>query len=153
MNNVYEVTNNDFIITTDIEKIDIQTVHAFLSNESYWAKDISFETVKKSIENSLTFAILHQHKTVGFARLVTDKATFAYLADVFVITGYRRKGLGKWLIKTIHNHPELQGLRRWILATKDAHDLYSQFGWSKITEEQYRRFMQMHQADMYKNQQ
>lgn len=150
MNNVYETVNGEYMITTNVAKMDIAVVHNYLSNESYWAKDIPIETVQKSIDNSLCFAVLHQNKQVGFARVITDKATFAYLADVFILPEFRRKGLGKFLIESIHNHPELQGLRRWILATKDAHDLYSQFGWSQITEEQYRRFMHLHRADIYK---
>jgi GNAT superfamily N-acetyltransferase len=93
---------------------------------------------------------LYKNQQIGFARVITDKATFAYLADVFIIKEYRGRGLSKWLLQTIHAHPELQGLRRWLLGTKDAHDLYTQFGWSSITEEQYRRFMQLHDANVYK---
>ena len=150
MNNVYENRNGEYIITTNTGKIDLNVVHHFLSKESYWAKDIPLEIVKKSIENSLCFSMFYKNQQIGFARVITDKATFAYLADVFIIMEYRGKGLSKWLLQTIHAHPELQGLRRWLLGTKDAHDLYTQFGWSSITEEQYRRFMQLHDADVYK---
>ena len=150
MNNTYESINGEFFITTDSVKINLNTVHQFLSQESYWAKDVPIEIVKRSIENSLCFSVFYKDQQIGFARVITDKATFAYLADVFIIKEYRGKGLSKWLLQTIHAHPELQGLRRWLLGTKDAHDLYTQFGWSSITEEQYRRFMQLHNANVYK---
>jgi len=150
MNNTYESIKGDFFITTDSVKINLNTVHQFLSQESYWAKDVPVEIVKRSIENSLCFSVFYKEQQIGFARVITDKATFAYLADVFIIKEYRGKGLSKWLLQTIHAHPELQGLRRWLLGTKDAHDLYTQFGWSSITEEQYRRFMQLHNANVYK---
>jgi len=150
MNNTYESINGEFFITTDSVKINLNTVHQFLSQESYWAKDVPIEIVKRSIENSLCFSVFYKDQQIGFARVITDKATFAYLADVFIIKEYRGRGLSKWLLQTIHAHPELQGLRRWLLGTKDAHDLYTQFGWSSITEEQYRRFMQLHNANVYK---
>jgi len=150
MNNTYESIKGDFFITTDSVKINLNTVHQFLSQESYWAKDVPVEIVKRSIENSICFSVFYKEQQIGFARVITDKATFAYLADVFIIKEYRGKGLSKWLLQTIHAHPELQGLRRWLLGTKDAHDLYTQFGWSSITEEQYRRFMQLHNANVYK---
>ena len=150
MNNTYESIKGEFFITTDSVKINLNTVHQFLSQESYWAKDVPVEIVKRSIENSLCFSVFYKEQQIGFARVITDKATFAYLADVFIIKEYRGKGLSKWLLQTIHAHPELQGLRRWLLGTKDAHDLYTQFGWSSITEEQYRRFMQLHNANVYK---
>ncbi len=152
MNKVYEVINNDYLISTDIKKISVQIVYDYLSTESYWAKDISFSTVQKSISNSMCFGLFYKNMQIGFARVVTDKATFAYLADVFIIAEHQNKGLGKWLIKTIHTHPDLQDLRRWMLVTKDAHNLYTQFGWSSITEEQYRRIMQKHNTDVYKKQ-
>ena len=150
MNNTYESIKGEFFITTDSVKINLNTVHQFLSQESYWAKDVPIEIVKRSIENSLCFSVFYKDQQIGFARVITDKATFAYLADVFIIKEYRGRGLSKWLLQTIHAHPELQGLRRWLLGTKDAHDLYTQFGWSSITEEQYRRFMQLHNANVYK---
>ena len=150
MNNTYESIKGEFFITTDSVKINLNTVHQFLSQESYWAKDVPIEIVKRSIENSLCFSVFYKEQQIGFARVITDKATFAYLADVFIIKEYRGRGLSKWLLQTIHAHPELQGLRRWLLGTKDAHDLYTQFGWSSITEEQYRRFMQLHDANVYK---
>jgi GNAT superfamily N-acetyltransferase len=133
---IYEVQQNEFCISTDKSKLDIMTIHEYLSKESYWAKNIPVETVKKSIEGSLCFGLYVTEnsiaKQVGFARVITDCVTFAYLADVFVLEKYRGRGLSKWLMKTIMVCPDLQGLRRWLLATKDAHGLYLQFGFSAL---------------------
>ena len=132
---IYEAGKNKFIISTDKSKLNIQFIHNYLSNESYWAKNIPVNTVKKSINGSCCFGLyINENKNVlaatqiGFARVVTDFATFGYLADVFIVENYRGKGLAKWLVKVIMNHPDLQGLRRWMLATKDAHALYAKFG-------------------------
>ena len=132
---IYEAGKNKFIISTDKSKLNIQFIHNYLSNESYWAKNIPVNTVKKSINGSCCFGLyINENKNVlaatqiGFARVVTDYATFGYLADVFIIEKFRGKGLAKWLMKVIMNHPDLQGLRRWMLATKDAHALYAKFG-------------------------
>src|SRR5215470_10026593 len=122
---IMEWQKDDYILSTDKSRIDISAVHDFLS-QSYWAEGIPRETVKRCIENSLCFAIYHHEMLVGFARAISDFATFAYLADVFVLPGHRGKGLSKWLIQIIVNHPQLQGLRRFTLATKDAHGLYAQ---------------------------
>lgn len=138
----------DYFISTDFRSLNIEIIHQYLSKESYWAKNVPFDIVKKSIENSFCFGVYHLNKQIGFARLVTDKATFAYLADVFILPEHRGKGLAKWLMDTIHTHPELQGLRRWMLATRDAHKLYTQFGWTPITDPE--RFMQLHNPDIYK---
>ncbi len=151
MNNHYEATQGDYLITTDPAKLDVDAIHHYLSQESYWAAGIPKPVVEKSINNSLCFGLYYKDAQVGFARLVTDKATFAYLADVFVITAHRGKGLSKWLMQTIHAHPELQNLRRWWLGTKDAHSLYEQFGWTRITDDVAKRFMQKHNPDVYKN--
>ena len=123
----YTVTENNFIISTDKSKIDIDYVHQFLSN-SYWSPGVPMETVKRAMQNSLCFGVYDNGRQVGYARMITDTAIFAYLADVFIDENYRGKGLGKWLIKVTLAHPDLQGLRRIILATKDAHSLYAQFG-------------------------
>jgi GNAT superfamily N-acetyltransferase len=138
-----------YTISTDNAKLDIGVIHHYLSEESYWAKNIPLEVVKRSIDNSLCFGLYHQHTQIGFARLITDKATFAYLADVFIIESYRGKGLSKWLVQTIQIYPEVQGLRRWMLGTKDAHGLYAQFGWTPLPEEMVSRFMQLHNPDVY----
>ncbi|MDB5153233.1 MAG: family N-acetyltransferase [Mucilaginibacter sp.] len=121
-------TKKGFSISTDKSLIDFETVYSYLSNDSYWAKGMPAEMLRKAIENSICFGVYQQNKQVGFARVVTDKATFAYLCDVFILADYRRLGLSKWLIQTIKQYPELQGLRRWSLATADAHELYTQFG-------------------------
>mgnify|MGYP000925243225 FL=1 len=142
-------TYKDYVISTDIQQLDITLIHDYLSNESYWAKGIPLDVVKKSIQHSLCFGIYKGEQQVGFARVITDKATFAYLADVFVLPGHRGKGLSKWLMEFIHAYPELQGLRRWMLGTKDAHGLYEQFGWKIFTEEASKRFMQLHNPDLY----
>lgn len=127
----YTITENKFIISTDKSKIDLEFVHGFLSN-SYWSPGVPMETVKKAMHGSLCFGVYENDKQVGYARMVTDTATFAYLADVFIDENYRGKGLGKWLVKTILAHPDLQGLRRIMLATRDAHALYEQLGFIAI---------------------
>jgi N-acetylglutamate synthase-like GNAT family acetyltransferase len=120
-----------YSISTNKEKLEIDVIHTFLSN-SYWAKDIPLEIVKKSIDNSLCFGVYYENKQVGFARVISDFATFAYLADVFILEGHRGKGLSKELMKVVFAHPQLQGLRRFCLGTRDAHQLYEQFGFTVI---------------------
>lgn len=139
-----------YTISTDRTLLNVDMIHQYLTEESYWAAAIPYETVKRSIENSICFGVYNEEKQIGFARLITDKATFAYLADVFILTEHRGKGLSKWLMQTIQDHPELQGLRRWMLGTKDAHALYEQFGWTVLSEEIRPRFMQRHFPDVYK---
>lgn len=117
-----------FRISIDKSAIDIDFVHDYLSNQSYWAKGVSREIVERSIRHSLCFAVYQQKKQIGFARVITDFATFAYLADVFIDKNYRKKGLSKWLVQTILKHENLQGLRRIMLVTSDAQSLYAQFG-------------------------
>ncbi len=129
---IYETVKNDLVISTDRSKIDIPFVHDYLSDESYWAKNIPIDIVKKSIEGSLCFGIYHLNKQIGFARVITDHATFGYLADVFIAEKFRGQGLGKWLMRSIMDHPGLQGFRRWMLATKDAQGLYAQFGFKPL---------------------
>lgn len=144
---LYEIHKDDYLISTDQSLLNLYIVHRFLSNESYWAKNIPLHIVETSIKNSLCFGVYSSGEQVGFARLITDKATFAYLADVFIITAYRGKGLSKWLMETIHAHPELQTLRRWMLGTLDAHELYKKFGWTALPEPA--RFMQKHNPNVY----
>lgn len=121
-----------FTISTDTTLLDFDAIYNYLKNESYWAKGIPAQTLEKAIQNSLCFGVHKQGKMAGFARVVTDKATFAYICDVFILTEYRGLGLSKWLIQTIREHAELQGLRRWSLATADAHGLYKQFGFTPV---------------------
>jgi GNAT superfamily N-acetyltransferase len=142
-----EWRKDDYVLSTDKSKIDVEIIHQVLSH-SYWAENIPLEVVEKSIDNSFCFAIYHHHKTVGFARVVSDFATFAYLADVFIVPEERGKGLSTWLIGTILDHPQLQGLRRFTLATRDAHDLYARFGFTPFDKPE--RWMQKHDPGVYK---
>lgn len=132
---VHEVVKNNFIISTDKNKLNVDYIHNYLCNESYWAKNIPSAIVKKSIDGSLCFGLYKTDgdknifdRQIGFARVVTDYATFGYLADVFVDEKFRNQGLAKWMMEEIMKHENLQGLRRWMLATLDAHTLYAQFG-------------------------
>jgi N-acetylglutamate synthase-like GNAT family acetyltransferase len=121
-----------FLISTDKTLLDVVLIHHFLDQLSYWGKGISLKTVETSIQNSLCFGLYQHKKQVGFARVITDQATFAYLCDVFVLPENRKSGLSKWLIQTVRNHPTLKNLRRFTLATADAHQLYEQFGFSTL---------------------
>ena len=142
-----DFVKDGFTISTEKEKLDIDLIHSFL-NRTYWAEGISKETIRRSIEGSLCFGVFENDKQVGFARMITDKATFAYLADVFIIEEYRGRGLSKWLMEVIMSHPDLQGLRRMILATKDAHGLYKQFGFTPLINVD--RWMHILDPDVYK---
>jgi len=143
---ITEHRKGEFVISTDRDRLDQDIVHSFLT-ESYWAKGIPREAVVRSIENSLCFGVYGDGKQVGFARVISDYATYAYIADVFVLESYRRHGLGKWLMQCIMRHPWLQGLRRWSLVTGDAHGLYTQFGFTALkTPEKY---MELHDAEVY----
>jgi len=124
----------DYTISTERSRLDIEFIHDFLANHAYWAKGRSLEKVRRSIKHSLSFGVYHGARQIGFARVVTDYATFAWLADVFVLEEQRGQGLGKWLIEVIISHPELQGFRRWLLATRDAHELYQRFGFTELNE-------------------
>jgi GNAT superfamily N-acetyltransferase len=135
-----EWRRGEFVISTDPARLDIALIHEYLSTESYWAAGRPFEIVRHSIENSLPFGVYKGCEQAGFARVVTDYATFAWLADVFVLPAFRGQGIGKWLIGVITGHPRLQGLRRWILATKDAHGLYAKFGFTPLQAPE--RFME-----------
>jgi GNAT superfamily N-acetyltransferase len=127
-----EWRNEEFTISTDRERLQIDVIHGFLSEESYWAKERTLEQTVKAIENSLCYGVYCGEKQIGFARVVTDYATFAYVGDVFILDAYRGRGLSKWLMETIVSHPELQSLRRWVLATKDAHALYEKYGFAEL---------------------
>lgn len=122
-----------FYISTDKGLLNFELIYNYLDKESYWSKGIEIVKLKNAIENSMCFGVYSDKELqVGFARVVTDQATFAYICDVFIISQYRSFGLSKWLIQTILKHPSLQGLRRWLLATADAHGLYSQFGFIQV---------------------
>lgn len=140
---------NGYFFTTDKSKIDIASAHDFLSNHAYWCKNIPFEVFKKSFENALCFAVFENEVQIAFARVITDYATIAYLGDVYVLPQYRGKGVSKLLLKQIMNHKELQGLRRWILLTGDAHGLYKQFGWEEIKSPE--KWMEIAKPNIYDN--
>jgi GNAT superfamily N-acetyltransferase len=126
---IYEVVRADgFTISTDKERLDIPFVHRWLSEDSYWAQGRSLEVVERAIANSLCFGLYQEERQVGFARIVTDYATFGWLCDVFVIDEWRGLALGKWLVQMVIAHPEIAHLRRLMLATRDAHELYRRYG-------------------------
>jgi len=133
-----EVRRGVYAISTDNQKLDVDALHAALS-QAYWARGRPRVVQERALAHSLNFGLYHQNRLVGFARVVSDFATFAYLADVYVDAGHQGQGLGKWLVQTVLDHPELQNLRRWLLATQDAHGLYAQFGFKPLDHPE--RFM------------
>jgi GNAT superfamily N-acetyltransferase len=132
---IFEKKRDPFCISTDPAKLDLEAVHAFLSR-AYWSEGIPIDTVRKAIENSLCFGLYDDARQIGLARVITDKTTFAYLCDVYVLEEYRGRGLGKWLMEAVSSHPDLQNLRRFALVTRDAHSLYRQFGFSALAAPQ-----------------
>ena len=144
----FRVKRGEYEITTDKGKLDFDVIHGFLS-QSYWSSGIPMDTVKKAAQNAVTFGIYHGKQQVGYARVITDFTTFAYLADVFIVENERGKGLSKWLVETILAAPFLQGLRRWMLATRDAHGLYQQYGFTPLENPDI--FMQVNRPDIYNN--
>jgi GNAT superfamily N-acetyltransferase len=137
----------EFAITTDQTRLDLDMIHEYLAQQSYWARGISRPTLEKSVRNSLCFALLEANRQIGLARVISDYATFAYLGDVFVLPEYRGHGLAKWLMQCVVAHPDLQNLRRWILVTKDAHGLYLKYGFMQLARHQ--SFMELHNPDVY----
>ncbi len=147
MNSPMLWSRGEYSISTDHRQLDFVAIHAFLTT-SYWSPGISLEVIRKATGNSLAFGLFHGDRQVGFARVVTDTATFAYLADVFILPGHRGKSLGKWLMSVIIGHPDLQGLRRFLLATADAHKLYSRFGFQSLSRPE--RLMEIFRPDVYR---
>jgi len=144
---VTEYRRGEFLISTSRERLDLDVVHGFLTN-CYWAKGVPREIVVRSIEHALCFGIYDgEGAQVGFARVISDFATIAYVGDVFVLETHRGKGLGKWLMECITQHPALQNLRRWILTTRDAHGLYAQVGFTPLKAPE--RFMELHRPNVY----
>ena len=141
-----EWTRGQFTVSCDPAKQDVRVITEFLAS-SYWAEGIPQGTVAKSLENSLCFCVLDGSRQVGFARVTSDYATIAYLGDVFVLPEYRGIGLGRWLMECVVSHPELQGLRRWILGTRDAHGLYRKFGFTPLKSPDV--FMERHDPNVY----
>lgn len=148
----------EFEISTDPAFIDVAVVHRFLTH-CYWARGIPIETVARSIQHSICFGVYkiggqggsasEKRQQVGFARIITDRATFSYLADVFILEPWRGRGLSKWMMECILAHPETQGLRRWMLATADAHGLYAQFGFAPLKTPE--RWMEIHNPEVYRS--
>ena len=134
----------DFLISTDPALLDLALIHDFLANRSYWATGRPLDVVRRAVENSLCFGLYEGSRQVGLARVVTDRATFAWLCDVFVLEEYRGRGLSKWLIECVMGYPDLQGLRRVLLATRDAHNLYRRFGFTPLADPG--RFMEVFRA-------
>jgi GNAT superfamily N-acetyltransferase len=138
----------EYIISTDKYRLDLRAIHSFLM-KSYWAEGIPFEIVKKSIEHSLNFGVYQVGKQVGFARVITDYATYAYIGDVYILEDFRGQGLSKWLMQVIAEHPELQGLRRWSLLTSDAHELYRKTGFQELQSPEL--YKEKTNPDIYKS--
>ena len=144
---ITEWRRGEFLVSTDRARLDVHVIHGFLTN-SYWAKGISRDLVTRSLEHSLCFGIYDGcGAQIGFARVVSDFATVAYLGDVFVLEAHRGRGLSKFLMECIMGHPALQGLRRWILLTRDAHGLYNKFGFTPLKSAE--RYMERHRPDVY----
>lgn len=141
-----EYERGDYRISTDLSAMDLDAVHAFLAR-SYWAREVPKEVVARAMSGSLCFGLLHAGAQVGFARAVTDRATFAYMADVYVLEEHRGRGLGKWLVEVMLAHPDLQGLRRFMLGTRDAHGLYSQLGFAPLARPEI--FMEISRPNLY----
>jgi len=142
----FAATLGEYELSDDPARLDVDAIHAFLAG-AYWSVGIPRETVARALANSLAFALYHRGTTIGFARFVTDRATFAYLADVFVLPDHRGQGLATWLVGTALTHPDLAGLRRLLLATRDKHELYARFGFAPLARPE--RFMEIHDPDVY----
>ncbi len=137
-----EWRRDEYVISTERARLDVDLIHGYLSGSSYWAKGRPREVVERSIEHSLSFGVYVGERQVGFARVITDYATFAWIADVFVVEEFRGRGLAKWLCEVMIEHPQLQGFRRWVLATKDAHELYRRMGFRELQRPE--RWMERH---------
>ena len=137
----------EYSISTERSRLDLDVIHKFLTN-CYWAKGVPRHIVERSIENSLCFGVFAQDRQVGFARVVTDYATYAYIGDVFIVESHRGQGLSKRLMQAIMEHPQLQGLRRWSLVTRDAHGLYEEFGFTPLTDPG--KYMERQNPDVYR---
>lgn len=140
-------TKEEFTIDTEKTRLQQKVIDDFMSNDSYWAQNRTSEQTRIAIENSICFGVYAGERQIGFARVVSDQATFAYLGDVFILKDFRGQGLSKWLMETILSHPDLQGLRRWILATRDAHGLYSQHEFAPLRRPE--RWMERTAPDAY----
>jgi ribosomal protein S18 acetylase RimI-like enzyme len=131
---IVEYHSGSYTVSTDRSRLDVTLIHDFLAHRSYWAQGIDRDVVTRAIDHSLPFGVYAGQQQVGFARVLTDYAVFAYLMDVFILESHRGQGLGKWLVACIIGHPALQGLRRWMLATHDAHGLYRRYGFAPLEQ-------------------
>jgi len=142
-----EINFGQFLISTDKNKLDIVAIHEFLSTKAYWSLNIPKEKVQIAVQNSLCFGVYDDDVQIGFARIISDFSTIAYLGDVYILEAHRGHGLSKRLMEVIMAHPNLQGLRRWILLTGDAHGLYRQFGWKDLADST--KWMELHDKNVY----
>jgi GNAT superfamily N-acetyltransferase len=147
MAEVFERHREGFTVSTDPARIDARAVHAYLSEESYWARGVPFDVVERSLQHSLCFGLYDADTQIGLARVITDHATFAYLCDVYVATSHQGNGLGKWLMECVMEYPSLQRLRRFMLRTKDAHGLYRRYGFTETTEPE--RWLELVKRNLY----
>ncbi len=147
-----EWIKDHYRVTTAVDEFDFDVIYTFLSRQAYWCRGVPREVARKAIDHSLCFALFSDEngsfEQIGFARTITDKATFAYLADVFIVETFRGRGLSKWLVECVLSHPELQGLRRFLLATRDAHGLYDKYGFKPLSDQTI--FMEIHKPDIYR---
>ena len=144
----YEHHHDGFTVSDDPSRLDIDAIHDHLSHHSYWAEGIPREVVARAVANSLCFGLYDGERQIGLAQMITDRATFAYLCNVYVLPDYRGKGLGKWLMRSVMDHPDLAGLRRMHLVTRDAHELYRPLGFTELS--QPGRHMEIVRPDIYK---
>jgi N-acetylglutamate synthase-like GNAT family acetyltransferase len=142
-----EINFGKFLISTDKKKLDIEAIHEFLSTKAYWSLNIPKEKVQIAVQNSLCFGVYDEGMQIGFAGIISDFSTIAYLGDVYILEAYRGHGLSKRLMEVIMDHPNLQGLRRWVLLTGDAHGLYRQFGWTDLADST--KWMELHDKNVY----
>lgn len=147
----YVADRDGFTVSTDPARLDVAAIHDFLCNKSYWAQGVPFEVIKKALANSLCFGLYAGNEQIGLARVITDRATYLYLCDVYVLESRRGNGLGRWLIECVIAHPDLQGLRRMSLVTADAHGLYAQFGFTALATPD--RYMEKRNPDVYRRNQ
>ena len=142
-----EWRRGEYTISADPARLPVEAIHGYLTR-SYWAEGIPLEIVRRSLQHSVNFCIFRGGELAGFGRVITDRATFGFLGDVFVLESHRGKGLSKWLMECVLAHPELQGFRRWVLVTRDAHGLYRQFGFEALVKPE--RYMERHARDVYR---
>lgn len=146
----YEKRQGPFLVSDDRSRLDLDVIHGFLRT-AYWSIDVPADVVRRAIEGSLCFGLFEHDRQVGFARAITDRATYAYLADVFVLSSHRGRGLGRWLVECVMAHPDLQGLRRFSLVTRDAHELYRPFGFEPLANPD--RYLERFAPDVYAREQ